>query len=302
MPSIRLDSDISDEERRGALYDGDILMYSEHDAVTDFCEYAQRESEEAFAPLDPRTAQFEMDVESYNEILKDFKPTFINSPESKRHVQNMLTSLGCDPEKTYFDVPRIRTMTHGDYMRAGLAYQFHPHRDTWFSAPFQQLNWWLPVYEIVPSNTMAFYLDRWDSPVENSSEIYDYEDWKEQGRKKASDQVEEETREQPEAQEPIDPDRGVPLTCQVGECMIFSAAHLHATVENTSGYTRFSIDFRTVNIDDLESGRSAPNLDSKCTGTTLGDYLRVSDLEPLPRELIDRYDRDRTASLSSGAV
>lgn len=302
MPSIRLDSDISDEERRGALYDGDILMYSEHDAVTDFCEYAQRESEEAFAPLDPRTAQFEMDVESYNEILKDFKPTFINSPESKRHVQNMLTSLGCDPEKTYFDVPRIRTMTHGDYMRAGLAYQFHPHRDTWFSAPFQQLNWWLPVYEIVPSNTMAFYLDRWDSPVENSSEIYDYEAWKEQGRKKASDQVEEETREQPEAQEPIDPDRGVPLTCQVGECMIFSAAHLHATVENTSGYTRFSIDFRTVNIDDLESGRSAPNLDSKCTGTTLGDYLRVSDLEPLPRELIDRYDRDRTASLSSGAV
>jgi hypothetical protein len=301
VTSIRLDPHVSDDERRDALYDGDILMYSERKAVTDFCEYAQRQSEEAFTPLDPRTAQFEMDVESYNDVLKDFKPTFINSPESKRHVQNMLTSFGCDPEKTYFDVPRIRTMTHGDYLRAGLAYQFHPHRDTWFSAPFQQLNWWFPVYEIVPSNTMAFHFDRWDSPVENSSEIYDYEEWKEQGRKEAADQVEEETREQPEAQESIDPDRGVPLTCQVGECMIFSAAHLHGTVENTSGYTRFSIDFRTVNIDDLESGRSAPNLDSECTGTTLGDYLRVSDLEPLPQDLIDRYDRERSSSLSTRA-
>lgn len=299
MSAIRLDSPNNDDDRRGALYDGDILMYSKRDAVKEFCEYAQRMSEEAFAPHDPRKAQFEMDVESYVDVLKDFKPTFINSRESKRHVQNLLTSFGCDPEKTYFDVPRIRTMAHGDYLRAGLAYQFHPHRDTWFSAPFQQLNWWLPVYEIEPSNAMAFHLERWANPVKNSSRIYDYEEWKEKGRKKAAEQVEEETREQPEAQEPIDPERGVPLVCELGEIIVFSAAHLHATVDNTSGYTRFSIDFRTVNIDDLESGRSAPNLDSECTGTTLGDYLRVSDLEPLPQEIIDRYDRERTLSLST---
>lgn len=299
MSAIRLDSPDNDDDRRGALYDGDILMYSKRDAVKAFCEYAQRMSEEAFAPHDPRKAQFEMDVESYVDVLKDFKPTFINSRESKRHVQNLLTSFGCDPEKTYFDVPRIRTMAHGDYLRAGLAYQFHPHRDTWFSAPFQQLNWWLPVYEIEPSNAMAFHLERWANPVKNSSRIYDYEAWKEQGRKKAAEQVEKETREQPEAQEPIDPERGVPLVCELGEIIIFSAAHLHATVDNTSGYTRFSIDFRTVNIDDLESERSAPNVDSECTGTTLGDYLRVSDLEPLPQEIIDRYDRERTPSLST---
>ena len=66
----------------------------------------------------------------------------------------MLSALGCDLEKTYFDVPRLRTMAHGEYLKAGLALQFHPHRDTWFSAPQQQINWWLPVYEIVPRITV----------------------------------------------------------------------------------------------------------------------------------------------------
>jgi hypothetical protein len=39
-------------------------------------------------------------------------------------------------------------------------------------------------------------------------------------------------------------------------------------------------------------------VDSECTGTTLGDFLRASDLEPLPEALIDRY-RERSASLST---
>ena len=72
---------------------------------------------------------------------------------------------------------------------------------------------------------------------------------------------------------------------------MFSAAQLHSTVPNTTDRTRFSIDFRTVNIDDLAEGVAAPNIDSECTGTTLRDFLRASDLEPLPEEIIARYDK-----------
>jgi hypothetical protein len=60
-------------------------------------------------------------------------------------------------------------------------------------------------------------------------------------------------------------------------------------VPNTTDKTRFSIDFRTVNLDDLLKGDAAPNVDSACTGTTLGDFLRASDLEPLQNEVIERY-------------
>jgi hypothetical protein len=40
----------------------------------------------------------------------------------------------------------------------------------------------------------------------------------------------------------------------------------------------------------VESGGGAVNVDSHCTGTTMRDYLRVSDLEHLPAEVIQPYD------------
>src|SRR2546422_2486545 len=55
----------------------------------------------------------------------------------------------------------MRTATSDNYLTAGLAYAFHPHRDTWYSAPLCQVNWWLPVYEIAPDNAMAFHPRYW---------------------------------------------------------------------------------------------------------------------------------------------
>ena len=59
---------------------------------------------------------------------------------------------------------------------------------------------------------------------------------------------------------------------------------------NTSGRTRYSIDFRTVHLDDANADSGAPNVDSASTGTTMGDYLRGTDLAHLPADVIARYD------------
>lgn len=75
-----------------------------------------------------------------------------------------------------------------------------------------------------------------------------------------------------------------------GGLIMFSGAQLHSTVPNTSGKTRFSIDFRLVNIDDVANRRGAPNVDSACTGTTLRDYLRGTDLAHIPEDLVALYD------------
>ena len=39
-------------------------------------------------------------------------------------------------------------------------------------------------------------------------------------------------------------------------------------------------------------------MDSACTGTTLRDFVRASDLAPLPEDLIEAYDR-KAASVTS---
>jgi hypothetical protein len=65
---------------------------------------------------------------------------------------------------------------------------------------------------------------------------------------------------------------------------------MHSSVPNTSGRTRFSIDFRTVNLDDVAARRGAPNVDSVCTGTTMGDYLRATDFAHVPEEYFSLYE------------
>jgi hypothetical protein len=287
--AIYVDSPLAEAERRQQLYAGDLFVHSPTESSAALAALARELSETAFTPHDPEVAQDHMPAEEYAAILADLKPTFIHHPRAKELIRGFLSELGADVEKTYFDVPRLRTMAHGDYMRAGLALQFHAHRDTWFSAPYQQLNWWLPVYPVRPENLMAFHPGYFARPIKNSSAGYDYDEWNRTGRQQAAQQITKDTRVQPEAQEPLELDPDVRIVTPVGGATVFSAAQLHSTVPNTTDRTRFSIDFRTVNIDDLVSGESARNVDSACTGTTLGDFKRASDLEDLPAELIERY-------------
>lgn len=291
MATIYIDSAHSDEQRRHRLYGGDLFAFSPTPSATELAELARELSEAAFAPHDPQTAQEHMPAERYVEILAELKPKFIHHPRAKELIAGLLSEVGADVDRTYFDVPRLRTMAHGEYLNAGLAYQFHSHRDTWFSAPMQQLNWWLPVYEIESENSMAFHPHYFERAIRNSSSGYDYDEWNRTGRQQAAKIVKKETRVQPQAQEELELSPDVRVVTPPGGTIVFSAAQLHTTVPNTTSRTRFSIDFRTVNLDDLLEGVGAPNLDSECTGTTLRDFLRASDLAPLPEDVIASYDR-----------
>jgi hypothetical protein len=224
------------------------------------------------------------------EILAALKPRFIHHPTSKELIRGLFAELGIDAARTFFDVPRLRTMTPGDYLTAGLAYAFHPHRDTWFSAPACQVNWWIPVYDICSENTMALHPRYWNQPVRNSSRDYNYYLWNKESRRAAATQIKTDLRKQPSAEESVEPEPQLRVVCPAGGILLFSAAHMHSTVRNTSNRTRFSIDFRTVQLDDVFAQRGAPNIDSACTGTTLRDFLRGTDHARLPDDAIALYD------------
>jgi hypothetical protein len=294
MNSVFVDATATDQGRRERLYAGQLFLYSPRPSTVAFCEFARDMIRQAFHPLEPEEAQHRMPVEEYAALLARLKPQFINHPESKRQLQRILVELGCDPQKTYFDVPRMRTATSNGYLTTGIAYAWHPHRDTWYSAPFCQINWWLPIYDIEPANAMAFHPRYWSQPVKNGSRDYDYARWNRESRHVAAQHIKSDTRKQPRPEEPIELDPQVRVICPAGGIIVFSGAQLHSTVPNTSGRTRFSIDFRTVHLDDVLADRGAPNVDSACTGTTMGDYPRGTDFIHLPAELIARYE-DATA-------
>jgi Phytanoyl-CoA dioxygenase (PhyH) len=288
--NIYVDSDVNDETRRAAVYDGSIFTYSPTPISLEFCRFAQELIEEAFNSLDPLRAHESLPAERCAEILADLKPKFIHHPKSKQCIQNMLAELGCDLDETYFDVPRMRTAFPGDYLKSGIAYAFHPHRDTWYSAPHCQINWWMPIYDVTPKNCMAFHPRYWNQSVKNSSDQYNYQRWNLESRYNAAQHVKADHRVQPRAVEEIEIDPQVKVLCKAGGVFLFSAAHLHSTVPNTSGVSRFSIDFRTVHHRDVLRRIGAANIDSQCTGTTMGDYLRGTDLSHLPQDAIALYE------------
>jgi hypothetical protein len=289
MGAVFIDSEISDDERRARLFAGDIFILSPTEGTRGLTTLARGMLEEAFAPHDPRTVHEKLSAEDVAAILSKLKPAFIHHPNCKARIKQIIREHGVDPEKLYFDVPRLRSAYPSHFLSSGIAYAFHPHRDTWYSAPMCQLNWWMPIYPLEPDNAMGFYPRYFSEPVKNNSEIYNYYEWNSKHRATAAQHVKSDTREQPKPQQPLEPVT-VRYLPPPGGVIVFAGAQLHETVPNTTGFARYSIDFRTVHIDDVAEGKGARNVDSRCTGTTMRDYLRASDLSHVPEEIIALYD------------
>ena len=189
---------------------------------------------------------------------------------------------------TYFDVPRLRTSTSDNYLTTGIAYAFHPHRDTWYSAPMMQLNWWLPIYDAAPDNVVAFHPQYFDRGIANGSDRYNYYAWNRDSRSSA--QIGKDTRDQPGPEEldrprPADPagtSRRRSDGLLGGAAALVGAEHIRADPDQCRLPRRQPCRRRV--------GPGAVNVDSQCSGTTMRDYLRVSDLERLPAEVVRPYD------------
>jgi hypothetical protein len=291
MNTVFFDSNVTDEVRRKRLYEGQIFVFSPRPSSVALCEFARTMIEDGFGGLDPRTAQYNMPVEEYVSIVAPLKPKFIHDPETKKLLRALVEDFACDLAKTYVDVPRLRMVTHGGYLTSGVGYAHHPHRDTWYSAPMSQLNWWLPIYEFQSDSGMAFHPRYWDRPVKNGSSGFNYYEWNAQGRKSAAQHIKADTRKQPRPEEPLELEPQIRIVCPPGGIILFSAAQMHSTVANTSGHARYSIDFRTVNIDDAVAMSGAPNVDSAPVGTSLRDFVRGTDGSPMAEETVRLYDQ-----------
>jgi len=290
MNTVYHDAAVEDDLRRAHLFDGQLFVYGPQRSTLALVEHARKMLEDAFGDRDPLTAQYEMPVERYVEICAPLKPAFIHSDETKQLIRTVLDDFGCDLDRTYQDVPRLRMVTSDGYLTSGIGYAHHPHRDTWYSAPMCQLNWWLPIHDIESESSMAFHPRYWSQPVKNSSHEFNYYEWNSVGRRDAAKQIKTDTRKQPKPEEEMELNPQIRFVPPAGGIVLFSAAHMHSTVPNTSDRARYSIDFRTVHLDEVERMGGAPNVDSAPKGTSLRDFKRARDLSDMPQELVARYD------------
>jgi hypothetical protein len=278
MATVHIDPAFDDAERRRRLYGGDVLVYTHVPEVAAFAAYTRKMITELFAPHDPLSIQTAYSPDELADLLIEFKPRWIHDPRSTGHVRAIARAFGCELSKIHADVPKLRTAFPQGGLSTGIAYAFQAHRDTWYAAPAAQLNWWMPVWPVAENNIMEFYPHGFGTHVDNNSRDYDYyvaNTWR--GNIKAFSGGRD-ARVHPAPTHPIPADATrVTVVPPLGGIMLFSGDQLHASIPNTSAVTRYSIDFRTVHVDDVHAGVGAPVADVACTGTALRDFKRLTD-------------------------
>ena len=284
--SLLVDPDLSVPELRQTVYEGNVVLLTTLRSVGSFVDHVREQLLDLFAPHDPEYAHEHIDKTQMAKLLGDWKPRFMHSPESKELVRAIISEAGFPPAETHYDLPKPRTSFPAGHLTTGIAYAFGWHRDTWYSAPAQQINWWLPIFPVRADNAMCLDLHAFSRAVANSSDGFDYYQ-NNRARLTTASQVTVEQQARPTALDHAPLDELVVLP-PVGAVLLFSGSHLHASIPNTSGRARFSVDFRTVDVTDLHSGRGAPLVDVRCTGTAIRDFRRVSDDAAFEEEWVVR--------------
>lgn len=274
---------ISDYDRRSRIFSGAVFLYSAPAESTHVVEWIRECLADAFTGFgEVRQVHQMMKVERFAKTVDALKRHFTNHPITKRLCQELLVGLGCNPECTYFDLPRLRVAPPGDYLTTGVSYSYKPHRDTWYAHPTQLINYWVPVYDSEPSTVMSMFLEYFHRPLANTSGDWDYDSWVKNARYTAVQNIGVESRQHPVPAENLPDDvLDMRFVHNEGDLMLFSTCHLHASAPNLTDFVRYSYDLRTIHIDDLREGRGPVNIDAKSTGSTLNDFVRVSDLCPL---------------------
>ncbi len=177
MITVYLNRRIGDDDRRESLFSGNFFLYTDIGGADALADHAKELIAEAFGGLDPERAQYEMDVEEFIRRVEPLKREFTNGQRTKELCQQFAVDLGTDPERTYFDIPRLRVIPADQFLTAGVSYNYKAHRDMWYGHPQQLVNYWTPVFPVVGENVMSMYTDYFDKPVKNGSNQYDYDEW-----------------------------------------------------------------------------------------------------------------------------
>ena len=144
--TVFVDPDVSTDELRQNLYAGNLVILTRLRAVSEFVGYTREQLTELFKPHDPEYAHEHIDQAEMARNLGAWKPRFIHSARSRKLVRAIIKEAGFSAEETHYDLPKPRTSFPVGHLTTGVAFAFPWHRDVWYSAPAQQINWWLPIF------------------------------------------------------------------------------------------------------------------------------------------------------------
>ncbi|HTA46316.1 MAG TPA: hypothetical protein VK789_27920 [Bryobacteraceae bacterium] len=256
-----------------AIFSGQILYFERLTPMVEAVAELQELLRAAFEPHAPVSAHEFLSKDEYQIRFDRAQHEFRSSSSIKGHIYEALAAAGSDLPGTFCDRLRLRASPPQNYNsdRSFFRSSTPVHRDSWGSAILSQINWWFPVFPLHRDRTLAIYPAHWTTGVANNAQGWD---WKRAGKDACTPRL-------PTAQVPIDDSGEIRITAAPGTLAAFSAAHLHGGVLNTTPLTRFSVETRTINLDDLLAKRGAPNVDGVGERPGYPWFRRMTDGKPL---------------------
>lgn len=273
---------LGDSKRRELIFQGEFIVFKDVPSMKRLCDHADAMAREAFGmSIEPARAHHHFETPEYLSIVDPLQRRFTNDERAKALFRDALVECGVVSEKTFWDWFPLRIQpgsgTHDALSTAGL----HGHRDSWYSNLQSQSNWWAPIYDLEPARAVAYHPRYFDRPIKNNSEGWDLQEFRAaraaaRARGATSDEVKD-AYPAIRAAESIDTSSEVIFVMEPGDILNFSLAHFHESVPNTTDIARFSTEVRTLNIEDVNSSRGAPNVDARSTGDAYEDFFRMTD-------------------------
>eukprot|EP00940_MAST-03C_sp_MAST-3C-sp2_P002613 g2613.t1 len=289
---------------RTDVYRGDILVFRRVPAMVQLCALAQDMLSEFLGVETTKrilsSDAFAVEPSNIELICKKFE----SSDRVRSMHKNIMTQVGENLRSTFVDRIRFRVQPsagipkdedaegaargeividpHDDisdpkYSFGRFSRSLPVHRDTWGSGVLQQINWWGPLLPIDRGRTLQIFPSFFEEKVPNSSAEWDYE------RLKACRRSNKGPSQSSYPQMPVFLGSGdaiwrrklerdaLRVVVEPGDLIAFSGAHLHGSVPNRTGLSRFSTEWRSVHESDVRTRFGAPNVD--------GVFVRGARLE-----------------------
>lgn len=276
---------LSERQRSDMLFNGEVLLFRNVPAMLELIDYTDQLLKKHLGDGDPTTIQERLNETDYLELMGRAQHEFRTNQEPKTLFFKALAQVGVDHATTYWDHFPLRAVPCGGTHGGGRCGWVDVHRDSWGSTINAQLNWWAPIYPLTPERSMAFYPEYWQRPLANDTATWSIDEYIRQRNLLPDKERKVPYSSVPLPTEPVDDNHISPVMLEPGDLLCFSSAHLHASVENISDRTRFSVEMRTVNLNEVLAGHGAPNVDNDGPKPMYSWFRRISDNYSLASEM-----------------
>ena len=257
---------LASPEMARRVFGGEVLVFP--GLAKPVARLARQLARKAFAPLPPARAHRELSRDEFLQRAAEAQRAFENHPAAPALFAAAIAAAGVPRRGMFLDLPRLRIAPPVALHSGGAMSHIGPHRDTWGVGIQAQMNWWAAAWPLARNRTLAFYPEHFRRPLENTTAEWSFAKYNAARRSAPPGRAPDYPSAPVPKRAPDSPP--VPAVPAPGDLLCFASAQLHASVPNATRLTRLSVEVRSVNRADLQSGRAAPNADCETPRAAYG--------------------------------